>query len=330
MIADSEPGSRALRLSYRAPLDGDGLIAYLARRAVPGVEEVVDGVYRRSLRLPHGAGTVELRLLDGHVHASFRLEDPRDLTAAAQRCRALLDLDCDPRAVFEALSCDALLGSLVRAAPGRRVAGHVDGHELAVRAVLGQQVSLAGAATLAGRLVVAHGDRLERPLGAVTHVFPTAGALADADPERLSMPRARGRALLILARALAGGELVLDAGADRDEARRRLLALPGIGPWTAEYVAMRALRDPDAFLPTDLGVRRALELLGRDGRPAAAERLAERWRPYRAYAVAHLWAQLSTPGAQGAPSRPPRTECLGAPWSGEPIAGGRDHRSPSQ
>lgn len=289
-------GAVALRLPYRAPLNADGLIDYLRRRAVPGVEEAVDGAHRRSLRLPHGSGTVELRPGDGHVQARFWLDDLRDLAAAVQRSRTLLDLDSDPQAVVEALGSDAVLGSLVRAAPGRRVAGHVDGHELAVRAVLGQQVSLAGAATLAGRLVAAHGRRLERPLGAVTHVFPSVDALAEIDPGRLSMPGARGRALLGLARALAGGEIVLDAGADREEARRRLLALPGIGPWTVAYVAMRALRDPDAFLPTDLGVRHALELLGEDGRPVAAERLAERWRPYRAYAVAHLWSRLAAAG----------------------------------
>jgi len=286
-------GEIILRLPYRAPLDAAGLIAFLGRRAVPGVEEVIDGAYRRSLHLPHATGTVELRPLDGHVRARLWLEDLRDLAPAVERSRALLDLDADPDAVTEALGADALLGGLVRAAPGRRVAGHVDGSELAVRAVLGQQVSLAGAATLAGRLVAALGQPLARPLGAVTHVFPSAERLAEADPERLAMPHARRRALLGLAAALARGELVLDAGADREEARRRLLALPGIGPWTAAYVAMRALRDPDAFLESDLGVRRALERLGRDGRPAAAARVAERWRPYRAYAVQHLWARLA-------------------------------------
>lgn len=288
-----DSGAVALRLPFRAPLEADGLIAYLSRRVAPGVEEVLDGAYRRSLHLPHGAGVVELHPVDGHVHARFWLEDLRDLAAAVQRSRALLDLDSDPLAVAEALGSDALLGSLVRAAPGRRVAGHVDAHELAVRAVLGQQVSLAGAATLAGRLVAAYGLPLARPLGAVTHVFPSADAVAAVDADALAMPNARRRALVGLTRALADGKLVLDAGADRAEARRRLLALPGIGPWTAGYVAMRALRDPDAFLPTDLGVRHALELLGQDGRPAAAARLAERWRPYRAYAVQHLWAQLA-------------------------------------
>jgi AraC family transcriptional regulator of adaptative response / DNA-3-methyladenine glycosylase II len=282
-----------LRLGYRAPLDGDGLVAFLARRAVPGVEEVVDGAYRRSLRLPHGAGTVELRPAGGHVEARLWLDDPRDAAAAVERLRALLDLDADPDAIVGGLGPDPVLGGLVRAAPGRRVPGHVDGAELAVRAVLGQQVSLAGAATLAARLVATHGEPLARPLGTVTHLFPSAEALAEADPASLAMPAARRRALLALAAALAGGELALDPGTDRDEARRRLLALPGIGPWTASYVAMRALRDPDAFLAGDLGVRHALERLGHDGRPAAATRLAERWRPYRAYAVQHLWSTLA-------------------------------------
>jgi AraC family transcriptional regulator, regulatory protein of adaptative response / DNA-3-methyladenine glycosylase II len=287
-------GAVVLRLPYRAPLDADGLIAFLGRRAVPGVEEVHDGAYRRSLRLPHGPGVVELRPGDGHVRASFHLASLRDLAAAMQRSRTLLDLDSDPQAVLDALGRDRLLGPLVRSAPGRRVPGNVDPDELAVRAVLGQQVSIAGAATLAGRLVAEYGEPLEHPLGSVTHVFPTAAAIAGAHSDRLAMPTARRRALLGLCSALARRDLVLDAGADRERARRRLLALPGIGPWTAAYVAMRALRDPDAFLPSDLGVRHALERMGQDGRPAAAELLAERWRPYRAYAVQHLWASLAS------------------------------------
>jgi AraC family transcriptional regulator of adaptative response / DNA-3-methyladenine glycosylase II len=295
-----DSGTIVLRLPYRAPLDASGLIGFLARRVVPGVEEVLDGAYRRSLRLPHGIGLVELRPLEAYVQASYRLDDLRDLAAAMQRSRALLDLDSDPHAVEEALGADAVLGALVRATPGRRVAGHMDGHELALRAVLGQQISLAGAATLAGRLVRDCGEALERPLGAVTHVFPRAQVLASAAPDRLAMPGARAAALCTLAAALASGELRLDAGADREEARRRLLALPGIGPWTADYVAMRALRDPDAFLASDLGVRHALERLGADGRPAPAGRLSERWRPYRAYAVQHLWATLAAPGESGA------------------------------
>jgi AraC family transcriptional regulator, regulatory protein of adaptative response / DNA-3-methyladenine glycosylase II len=288
-----EADAIVLRLPYRAPLDGEGLLEFLALRAVPGVEQALDGAYARSLRLPHGNGVVELRPHHGFVQARFWLDDLRDLAAAMQRSRALLDLDSDPQAVVGALGGDPLLGPLVHAAPGRRVPGHVDGHELAVRAVLGQQVSLAGAARLAERLAASYGEPLERPIGGVTHVFPSASALAGADPEALAMPRARRGALLALARALADGQLTLDAGADRDAERTRLRSLPGIGPWTADYIAMRALRDPDAFLASDLGVRHALEQLGQDGRPAAAERLAERWRPYRAYAVQHLWAQLA-------------------------------------
>jgi len=290
-----ESGALSLRLPYRSPLDAEGLIAFLALRAVPGVEEVIDGSYRRSLRLAHGSGVVELIPRDGYVRARYWLEDLRDLAPAMQRSRALLDLDSDPHSVANALGQDALLGPLVRKAPGRRVAGHVDGHELAARAVISQQISLRGAATLAGRLVCDYGEPLTRPLGAVTHLFPCAQALADADPARLAMPHARRRALLSLATALSRRELVLDPGAERADARRRLRALTGIGPWTAEYVAMRALRDPDAFLASDLGVRHALERLGRDGRPRAAESLARRWRPYRAYAVAHLWAWLALP-----------------------------------
>jgi AraC family transcriptional regulator of adaptative response / DNA-3-methyladenine glycosylase II len=285
-----ENGTIELRLPYRAPFDGDGLIAFLGARAVPGVEEVSDGVYRRSLRLSSGAGIVELKPADGHVRARVHLEQLRDLASAVQRCRALLDLDSDPMAVAEVLGTDPVIGLTVRANPGRRVPGHVDGDELAVRAVLGQQVSVAGASTLAGRLVRACGEELAQPIGAVTHLFPSAARLAEIDPESLPMPRSRRTALLGLARALADGTVVLDAGADRDDARRRLLQLPGIGPWTVSYIAMRALRDPDAFLPTDLGVRHGLEALGEDGSPANAERLAEQWRPYGAYAVMHLWA----------------------------------------
>lgn len=300
-----DSGAVVLRLPYRTPMDGESLIAFLRQRSVPGVEEVVDGAYRRSLRLPHGAGTVELQPIDGHIRARFWLEDLRDLATAVQRSRRLLDLDSDPHAVVEALGRDAVLGPLVRASPGRRVAGHVDAGELAVRAVLGQQISLAGAATLAARLVAEHGTALERPLGAVTHLFPSPQTLAGVDPATLAMPATRRRAVLALTAALAANELVLDGGADRDEARKKLLALPGIGPWTAAYVSMRALRDPDSFLPTDLGVRHALQQLGHGAARADVERLAERWRPYRAYAVQHLWAKLTD-------SRAAQTERLAA------------------
>jgi AraC family transcriptional regulator of adaptative response / DNA-3-methyladenine glycosylase II len=220
-----------------------------------------------------------------------------------QRTRRLCDLDADPSAADAALASDPLLEALVLAAPGRRVPGCVSGDELAIRAVLGQQVSVAGAVTAAARLTAICGEPLERPAGAVTHLFPSAAAVAELDPAVLTMPRARARAVVGLAAALAGGDLVLDGGADRAEARERLLALPGIGEWTADYIAMRALRDPDAFLPGDLGVRHALDRLGRDSTPAAATSAADNWRPYRAYALQHLWASL----AAGAGDKHPAT-----------------------
>jgi AraC family transcriptional regulator, regulatory protein of adaptative response / DNA-3-methyladenine glycosylase II len=284
-----------VELAYRTPMDADGVVAYLARRAIPGIEEIVDGAYRRSVRLPGGAGILELAPGEGRIRARYRLDHAEDQAAAVERSRVLFDLDADPQAVFDALQGDPLIGPLIRANPGRRVPGHVDPDEIAFRAVLGQQVSLAGAATLAGRLVADYGEPLRTPLGTVTHLFPRARALADAEPERLPMPASRRRALLGLAEALAEGRVVLDATVDRAEARRRLLEVPGVGPWTADYVALRALRDPDAFLPSDLGLRRALERLGLDGRPANAIKLAESWRPYRAYALMHLWATLANP-----------------------------------
>ena len=289
----TDAGAVELRLPFRAPLDAAGLLDFLARRVVPGAEEVAGGIYRRSLRLPHGTGVVELEPTGDRVRARYLLDDLRDLAPALQRSRAVLDLDSDPQAVLDALGADPLLGRLVRATPGRRVAGHVDPHELAVRAVLGQQVSLAGAATLAARLLADCGQPLAHPVGSVTHVFPSAQALAEIDPDRLAMPRSRRAALLGLARGLAAGDIVLDPGTDRVQARRRLLELPGIGPWTAEYVAMRGLGDRDAFLASDLGVRHALVALGADGRAPAAAKLAESWRPYRAYALQYLWGHLS-------------------------------------
>jgi AraC family transcriptional regulator, regulatory protein of adaptative response / DNA-3-methyladenine glycosylase II len=279
-------------LDFRPPLDVGWLIDFFARRVVPGVEEVVDGVYRRSVRLAHGAGVIELRERGGRVEAALHLDDERDEDEAVARARALFDLDLDPRPVIEALQDDPLIGASVRAAPGRRVPGVVDPNELAIRAVLGQQVSLAGAATLAGRIAADCGEPLAQPVGAVTHLFPTARRIADLPPERLAMPASRRRAVLGLAAALASGEVVLDPHGDDAGTRAALLALPGIGPWTVEYIAMRALRDPDAFMATDLGVRHALERLGVDGSPRAAQALAERWRPYRSYALQHVWATL--------------------------------------
>ena len=292
--APAVPGAIVLRLAYRRPLDLDGLLVFLGTRAVPGVEECSGGVYRRTLGLPHGAATVELRAGPGHVRCVLDLTDPRDLTTAVQRCRRLLDLDADPEAVNAVLTSDPLMGPLARVNPGQRVPGSVDGAELAVRAVLGQQVSVAAARTVAGRLVTRYGKPLTTPSGRLTHLFPEPAALAEADPADLPMPASRRRALVTLAGALASGDVALDPGADREDTQRRLLALPGIGPWTAAYVSMRALGDPDAFLATDLGVRHALAAIGHDGSPPGAATTAQRWRPWRAYANFHLWRSLAT------------------------------------
>jgi len=283
------PGPITLRLAARRPFDGGQVVGFLAARATPGVEEWTGTIYRRSLRLPHGEAIVELEPTAAGVVCVLRLRDHRDLATTVARCRRLLDLDADPIAVDGTLGADPLLAPLVRRTPGLRVPGAVDPAEIAIRAVLGQQVSVAGARTLAGRLAERFGESLDAPIGGVRRTFPSPEALADLDPADLSMPRARGRALVGLATAIARGDVTLDIGADRDEAERSLLAIPGIGPWTAGYVRMRALGDPDAFLPTDLGVMRALRALGAPTDQPSILALAERWRPWRAYALLHLW-----------------------------------------
>jgi AraC family transcriptional regulator, regulatory protein of adaptative response / DNA-3-methyladenine glycosylase II len=261
------------------------VLRFLALRAIPGLEDAAGGVYRRSLALEHGAGVVEVSA----GGCRLRLEDERDRPEALARCRRLLDLDADTVRIDAALGRDPLLGPLVRRRPGLRVPRSTDGFELAVRAIAGQQVTLAAARRIGARLVSLYGRPLAEQAGAVTHLFPTPAALAEADSLALRMPRARAGALRALGRAVLDGRLDLSPGADRAAATRALLALPGVGPWTASYVAMRALGDSDAFPPGDAAVRRALERLGRDGSPAAVERLAEGWRPWRSYALMHLW-----------------------------------------
>jgi AraC family transcriptional regulator of adaptative response / DNA-3-methyladenine glycosylase II len=300
-----------LRLPCRRPFSPDSVLAFLGTRAVTGIETQDGSTYRRSMRLPHGHGVITLSAPespeDGQgpsfVEGELHLSDLRDLTTAVSRCRQLLDLDADPVAVFEALRDDPLVGSLVRQQPGRRVPGAADGFELAVRAVIGQQVSVSGARTVAGRLVLAAGDPLPEPAGDITHLFPTPAALmelAQRNPAAFSMPNGRRRALVALADAVERGDVVIDPGSDPTELRAALVQLPGIGPWTAEYVAMRALRDPDAFMPTDLGIRRAAQSLGLPDDPAHLLTLTEGWRPWRSYAMAHLW---SLPAAQAPMAR---------------------------
>ena len=288
-----------LRLPVRAPYAGSELLRFLAAHLVPGVEQSGPDWYARTLALPHGHGHVRLVFpADEHeagttfVRCELGVEDLRDVGAAVERCRRLLDADCDPTSVADGLSDDPRMAGLVRRRPGLRVPGSVDGDEIAVRAVIGQQISLAGAISLGGKLVDRYGaDAAGVPAyDGPGRLFPRAEVLAEVDPAELPMPRARGRALVGLCRALADGDIPLDRSADRADVRARLLALPGIGPWTADYVAMRALGDPDVFLPTDIGVRRAL--LDRGDDPAHAGELSERWRPWRSYGLMHLWSTL--------------------------------------
>ncbi|MFI8100330.1 AlkA N-terminal domain-containing protein [Streptomyces sp. NPDC086023] len=284
------PGVLSLRLPFRAPLNPDNLFGHLAATAVPGVEEWRDGAYRRTLRLPYGTGVAALSPRPDHIACRLALTDLRDLTIAISRCRWMLDLDADPEAVDAQLRTDPLLAPVVDKAPGRRVPRTVDAAEFAVRAVLGQQVSTAAARTHAARLVTAHGERVADPHGGLTRLFPSPEALAALDPEALALPKSRRTTLTTLVGALADGSLPLGIDSDWESARERLAALPGFGPWTVEVIAMRALGDPDAFLPTDLGVRRAARGLGLPATPAALTARAAGWRPWRAYAVQYLWA----------------------------------------
>ncbi len=290
------PTPISLRLATRRPFAGPEVLAFLALRAVPGVESVdADGTYHRVLALPHGPATVALRAAPDHVSARLVLGDLRDLGPAVERCRRVLDLDADPASIDEFLGADLALAPLVTATPGRRSPGAVDGGELLVRAILGQQVTVGGARTVAGRLTAALGTPISPALAAsgalgLTHAFPTAAAIAEMDPSELPMPRSRGRALTAALALVADGDLALDPGADRAQVEDRLLAVPGIGPWTASYVAMRALSDPDVFLPTDLGVLRGLASLGGPDDPKRADARAASWRPWRSYALHHLWS----------------------------------------
>ena len=283
-------GTLSLRLPFRAPLFPDNLFGHLAATGVPGVEEWRDGAYRRTLRLPHGPGIVSLRPASDHIGCRLALTDLRDLSIAISRCRWLLDLDADPVAVDELLRGDPALTAYVDKHPGRRVPRTVDGEEFAIRAVIGQQVSTAAARTHAGRLVSARGEPVTDTEGGLTHLFPDSATLAGVDPSSYAFPKARRTTLTTLARTLADGEVDLGPGSDWARARERLSAMPGMGPWTIETIAMRSLGDPDAFIPTDLGVRMAARTLDLPSTPAALTRHSLAWRPWRAYAVQYLWA----------------------------------------
>ncbi|GGQ40982.1 DNA-3-methyladenine glycosylase 2 family protein [Couchioplanes azureus] len=292
-----EPGTIALRLAYRAPLHAGALLDFLAARALPGVEERDGSTYRRGLHLPHGSATVALTPADRFVSATLRLADVRDLAPAVARCRRLFDLDADPVAVDGTLAADPALTEKINTEPGVRVPRAVDGFEMAVRAIVGQQVSVAGARTTLGRLLgpdtagtaPASGARRAPAPAAELRGFPTAEAVAALGDDAFRMPAARRRSIRALAEAVADGKLDLEPGADREEAVARLRELPGVGEWTAGYVAMRAIGDPDVFLPTDVAVQRGARALGLPSDPPALAAHAERWRPWRSYALMRLW-----------------------------------------
>jgi AraC family transcriptional regulator of adaptative response / DNA-3-methyladenine glycosylase II len=294
-------GAILLRLEYRPPLDWPALLGFLAARATPGVERVCDDVYLRTVAIDGSIGIIDVRPAPGDAHAlELRVSDSLGpvLMPLLAGVRRLFDLDAEPEAIARVLSRDPRLAASVRARPGLRVPGAIDGFELAVRAVLGQQVSVRAATTLAGRLTAAFGEPAPTDLldaetngGRLDRLPVVADHLAAVSPDEVAaagMPLTRARTLVELARAAAAGTLDLRPGADPDSAIARLVELPGIGPWTAQYIAMRALHWPDAFPATDLVIRR---VLGND-----AARASERWRPWRAYAAMHLWAGPTTNG----------------------------------
>ena len=291
-VVESEAGL-VFRLPYRPPLDWASLLGFFALRATPGVEAVAAGGYRRTLQLGDAVGTLAVRPEPESLHAvlTLRLSRVEGLQTIVARARRLFDLDADPREIGRHLGRSALLAPLVRRRPGLRVPGAWDGFELGVRAILGQQVSVRGATTLAGRLVATFGHAFAEASDAgLTHLFPTAAALADADVAAIGLPRARAEAIRGLARAVADGGLALDGGLEQGELVERLCAIPGIGAWSAQYIAMRACGETDAFPAGDLGLRRAF---GNGRGPAPAKALlaaSEAWRPWRAYAALHLWA----------------------------------------
>lgn len=284
-----------LRLGLRSPYDATGVLGYLRPRAIPGVEEVRDGAYRRTVATPRGPAVLELRPGPDHVRLRLSGGDTRQLATVVARARRLLDLDADPAAVADALASDPVLAPLVADRPGLRVPGAYDGFELAVRALLGQQVSVAAATTLAGRLVGRLGPVLDEPDEALTRLFPTADVVAGGDLDGLGLTGKRVQALRALAAAVADGAVRLDGDADPVETVVALRRLPGVGPWTAAYIALRALRDPDALPVGDLGLRKALARAGVASSPAALSARGETWRPWRGYAALHLWTSLADP-----------------------------------
>ncbi|MES1164368.1 MAG: DNA-3-methyladenine glycosylase, partial [Verrucomicrobiota bacterium] len=275
-------------LAFRPPFDWNALLAFLRTRAVPGVEAIDDGCYRRTFATAGGAGVYQVALapVGRALDLAVRGAEPVALLDIVSRVRRQFDLDADPMAIAAALGGTTLLAARVRARPGMRVPGAWDRFETLVRAVLGQQISVAAATTLCGRLVRLCGTpvSVEAPL---THVFPTPAQVAAADLTAVGLPRFRAESLRGLAAAVAGDPALLEPAPSLDSLIERLCALPGVGPWTAQYAAMRAFNEPDAFPAGDLILRRAAG----DVSARALERLSQAWRPWRAYAALHLWTQ---------------------------------------
>ena len=293
--SSDQPGLR-IALAYRPPYDWSAIAAYLGARGTPGVEAASPTFYRRTLRLGDRAAWIEVAPVPGKHRLVVQLHTdapPDSLLRLVGRVRQLFDLDADPAAISSHLQNDARLAPIVTTRPGLRVAGAWDGFELAVRAILGQQVSVRAATTLTGRVAAEFGEPLPASLQApaeLHRLFPSPRALVRAPLERCGIIRARAEAIRTLAAAVAGGEILLD-GSRAGEADA-LVRLPGIGPWTASYIALRALREPDAFPESDLGLRRAFADLQLASRPLSAVallRAAEAWRPWRGYAALHLW-----------------------------------------
>jgi 3-methyladenine DNA glycosylase/8-oxoguanine DNA glycosylase len=292
-----------VKLRLKQPFDAGALFDFFAARALPGVEIVEGGCYRRTMSAGARSGIVSVEAAPSGKALILSLESlpPGALPAAAARARRLFDLDADPAAIAPVLAREPLLAPLVARRPGLRVPGAWDPFEVAVRAVLGQQISVAGARTIAGRLVALCGRRLpaRRAAPGLTHLFPSARAVAAADLSRVGLPRARAAALRSFAGAVADGSFLLAAPRGLDDFEGRLTARPGFGPWTAHVVALRAFGERDAFPAGDLGLVRALERAGVSVKARDVAARAERWRPYRAYATLHLWASLAD--AKGGP-----------------------------
>lgn len=292
--APSSPGSIDLVLPHRGPFDADGLFAWMAARAVPGIEVATPTSFARTLRLAGGAARFELRvepdgrLAGGRLHLRARLTRLADLPVLVTRARRLFDLDADPVAVDDALSRHPELAPLVARVPGIRVPGAADPHEMLVRAMVGQQISVAAARTALTRLVDALGEPVDEFEG-TRLLFPTMAAIAERGHEVMRGPAARIRAVISAAAALADGSLRLGPGDDGAEQRRALLRMPGIGPWTADYVRMRVLGDPDVLLPGDVAVRAGAARAGLPADAAPLTAWAARAAPWRSYLTVHLW-----------------------------------------